>query len=183
MASGTHLLSLVIFSTCRSESKAQGVIVTRLLFNFTVVSRLFATPWTAPCQASLSFIVSWSLIKFMSIESVMPSHHLILCCPLLLLLSISPSTKVFASESALRIRWPKDWSFSYIQGWFPLIDWFDLLAVQGTRKSFPAPQFESINSSALSLLYGPTLTSVHDYWKNHSFWLYGLLSTSDVSAF
>ena len=110
----------------------------------------------------------------MSIELVMPSHHLILCCPLLLLPSIFPSIKVFSNESALHIRWPKYWSFSIspsneYSGLISFkIDWLYLLAVQGTlQESSPTPQLKSINSSALSLLYGPTLTSIHDYWKNH----------------
>ena len=75
--------------------------------------RLFATPWTAACQAFLSITSSWSLLKLMSIESVMPSNHLILCCPLLLLPSIFPSIRVFSNELALHIRWPKYWSFSF----------------------------------------------------------------------
>ena len=75
--------------------------------------RLFATPWTTACQGSLSITKSWSLPKLMSIESVMPSNHLILCCPLLLLPSIFPSIRVFSNESALRMRWPKHWSFSF----------------------------------------------------------------------
>ena len=100
---------------------------------------LFVTPWTASCQASLFFTISWSLIKLMSIESVMLSYYLILCCPLLLLLSIFPSIKVFSSGSAVPIRWPKYWSFSfsispsneYSELISFRIDWFDLLAVQG----------------------------------------------------
>ena len=112
----------------------------------------------------------------MSIELVMPSNHLILCCPLLLLPSIFPSIRVFSSESALRIRWPKYWSFSFNispsnehPGLISIrMDWLDLLAVQGTLKSSPTPQFKSINSSALSFLYSPTLTSIHDHWKNYS---------------
>ena len=135
--------------------------------------RLFVTPWTAACQVSLSLTVSWSLPKFMSIVSVMPSSHLNFCHPLLLLPSIFPSIRVFSNESALRIRWPKDWSFSFSispssehPGLISFrIDWFDLLAVQGTLKSPPAPQFESISSLTLSLLYGPTLTSICDYWE------------------
>ena len=75
--------------------------------------RLFATPWIAACQASLSFTISWSLLKLMSIELVMPSNHLVLCCPLLLLPSILPSVRVFSNELALCIRWPKYWSFSF----------------------------------------------------------------------
>ena len=104
---------------------------------------LFATPWTAAHQASLSITKSWSLLKLMSIESVMPSNHLILCCPLLLPPSIFPSIRVFSKESVLPIRWPKNWSFSFSispsSEYLGLIsfrmDWFDLLAVQGTLKS------------------------------------------------
>ena len=140
--------------------------------------QLFATPWTVACQASLSITNSQSLRKPMSIESVMPSNHLILCRPLLLLPSIFPSIMVFSNESALHIRWPKYWSFSFsispsneYSGPISFrMDWLDLLAVQGTLKSlFPTPQLKSINSSALSFLYSSTLTSIHDYWKNHSF--------------
>ena len=106
--------------------------------------RLFETPWIAARQASLSFTNSWILLKLMSIESVMPSNHLILCRPVLLLPSIFPSIRVFSNESALHIRWPKYWSFSFSispsNGHSGLItcrmDWLDLLAVQGTLKSF-----------------------------------------------
>ena len=102
--------------------------------------QLFATPWTAAGQASLSITISRSLLKFMSFESVMPSNHLILCHPLLLLPSIFPSIRVFSNESALCIRWPKYWSFSFsispFNEYSELIsfrmDWFDLLAVQGS---------------------------------------------------
>ena len=106
--------------------------------------RLFATPWTAARQASLSINNSWSLHKLMSIKSVMPSGHLILCCPLLLLPSILPSIRVFSKDSVLHIRWPKYyWSFSFsispsneYSGLISLrTDWFDLLALQGTLKS------------------------------------------------
>ena len=139
--------------------------------------QLFATPWTAAWQASLSITNSWSPPKLMSIESVMPSSHLILCRPLLLLPSVFPSIRVFSNESALCIRWPKYWSFSFsispsneYSGLISFrIDWLDLLAVQGILKSPPTPQSKSINSSALCFLYSPTLTSIHDYWKNHSF--------------
>ena len=118
----------------------------------------------------------WSLLRLMSIESLMPSNHLILCCPLLLLPSIFPSMRVFSNESALCIRWPKYWSFSFSinpsNEYSGLISfrmyWFDLLAVQGTLKSLHQHQFKSINSSVLSFLYSPALTSIHDYWKNHS---------------
>ena len=107
----------------------------------------------------------------------MPSSHLILCRPLLLLPSIFPSIRVFSNESALRIRWPRYWSFSFNispsnehSGLISFrMNWLYLLAVQGTLKISPVPQFKSINSLALSLLYGPALTAIHDYWKNHSF--------------
>ena len=139
--------------------------------------QLFATSWTAARQASLSITNFHSLLKLMSIESVMPSNHLILCCPLLFLPSIFPSIRVYSNESALHMRWPKYWSFSFSispsnehPGLISFrMDWLDLLAVQGTLKSLlQQPQFKSINSSALSFLYSPTLTSIHDHWKNHS---------------
>ena len=139
--------------------------------------QLFVTPWTAACQASLSITNSQSLPKLMSIESVMPSNHLILCHPLLLPPSLLPSIRIFSNESALHSRWPKYWSFSFNispsnehSGLISFrMDWLDLLAVQGALKKFsPTSQFKSINSSALSFLYSPTLTSIHDHWKNHS---------------
>ena len=114
--------------------------------------------------------------KSMSIEYMMPSNHLILCCPLLLLPSILPSIRVFSNESALRIRWPKYCSFSFNispsnehSGLIPFrMDWFDLLAVQRTLKSLL--QHQSSKSSIIwhSALFSSTLTSIHDYWKNHS---------------
>ena len=132
---------------------------------------LFATPWTAACQASLSITNSQSLPKLMSIESVMPSNNLTLCHPLLLPPSIFPSIRVFSSESVLHIRWPKYWSCSFNISLFNKysglisfrMDWLDLPEVQGTLKSSPTPQFKGINSSALSFLYSPALTSIHDY--------------------
>ena len=139
--------------------------------------QLFATPWTAAHQASLSFSISWSFLKLMSIESVIPSNHLNFLHPLLLLPSIFPSIRDFSNESAVCTKWPKYWSFSFsisrsseYSGLISFrIDWFDLLAVQGTLESSPTPLFKSINSSPLSFLYGPTLTALHDNWKNHSF--------------
>ena len=136
------------------------------------------TPWNAACQAFLSFTISWSLHKLISIESVMPSDHLILCRPLLLLPSVFPSIRVFSSESALSIRWPKYWSFSLSlspsseHSGLPSfrIDWFDLLAVQGTLRTLL--QHHSSKASILqhsAFFYSPTLTSINDYWKNHSF--------------
>ena len=142
---------------------------------------LFATPWTAAHQASLSITNYQSLLKLMSIELVMPSNHLILCHPLLLLPSVFPNIRVFSNESALCIRWPKYWTFSFsispsnkYSGLISFrMDWLDLLVVQGTprdsQESSPTPQFKSINSLVLRFLYSPTLTSIHDYWKNCSF--------------
>ena len=128
--------------------------------------QLFVTSWTAILQASLSITKSWSPPKPMTIESVMPSNHLILCHSLLLLPSIFPSIRVFPSESVLHIRWPKYWSFSFNIGpsneYSGLIsfriDWLDLLAVQRTLKSL-LQQFKSISSSALRFLQSPTLYS------------------------
>ena len=150
------------------------------------------TPWTAAHQASLSFVISWSLLKLMSTESVMPSYYLILCHHLLLLPSIFPSIRVFSSELALPINWPKYWSFIFslspsndYSGLISFrINWFDLFVVQGTLKSLL--QHHNLKASSfpvLSLLYGPTLISVHDYWKNHGFDYMDLCWQSDVSAF
>ena len=125
-----------------------------------------------------SFTVSWSLLRSMSIKSMMPSNHLILCHSHLLLPSIFPNNRVFSSESSLLIRCTKYWRFSLRispsnehSGQISFrIDWFDLLAVQGTLKSLlQYHSSESINSLLLSLFYGPILNSKHDYWKNHSF--------------
>ena len=130
-----------------------------MLFSHSVVSP-FANPWTAACQASLSFTISLSLFKFMFIESVMPSNYLILCRPLLLLPSIFPTIRIFSNESAFCIRWPEYWSFSFnispSNEYLALIsfriDWLDLLALQGTLKSLLQHHSLKTNSSALSLL-------------------------------
>ena len=153
-----------------------------LLFVFIIVQLLsrvwlFVILWTATRQASLSFTISWSLLKLMFIDSVMPSNHLMLCHPLFLLPSIFPNIRVYSNESALCIRWPKYWGFSFSispsNGYSGLIssriDWFDLLAVQGTLKSL----LQHHSSKVLipwhsSFLSGPTPTSLHDHWKNHS---------------
>ena len=138
--------------------------------------QLFATPWTAARQASLSITNSWSLLKLMSIELVMPSNHLILCRPLLHPPPIFPSIRVFPNESVFHIRWPKYWNFSFSispsNEYSGLISfrmgWLDLLAVQGTLKSLLQHHFKRINFSVLSFLYSPIFTSIQDYWKNHS---------------
>ena len=148
-----------------SKHDVKKTILWRLLKGRSVQSlsriRLFVTPWTTARQVSLFITISQSLLKFMSIESVMPSNHLILCHPLLLSPSIFPSIRVFSNESVLCIRWPKFWGFSLnispFNEYSGLIsfrmDWLDLFAVQGTLKSLlPTPQFKSINSLALSFL-------------------------------
>ena len=151
---------LVIFSSVQLLSRIQ----------------LFVTPWTAARQASLSITNSWSLLKRMSIELVMPSNHLTVRHPLLFLPSIFPSIGVFSSESVPCIRWPKYWSFSFgvspsseYSGLISFrMDWFDLLAVQGTLKSL-----QHHSSKALSLRHSAffivQLSHPYDYWKNHSF--------------
>ena len=131
------------------------------------------TPWTAAHKASLSITNSQSSLRLRSIESVMPSSHLILCRPLFLLPSIYPSIRIFSHESVLRIRWPKYWSFSFSiipskehPGLISFrMDWLYLLGVQESSSTL---QFKSINSSALSFLHSPTLTSIHDHCKNHN---------------
>jgi len=136
--------------------------------------QLFSTPWTAAHQASLSTSSSQSLLKLMSIESLMPSNHLILCCPLLLLPSIFPSIRVFSSESALRIRWPKYWSFSFSispsNKYSGLISfrmhWLDLLAVQGTL-SLLQHHISKAPFLQRSAFFIVQLICIPDYWKNH----------------
>ena len=139
---------------------------------------LFVTPCTAACQDSLSFTISWSLLKLMSIESMRISNHLILCHPLLLLPSIFPSIRVFSNESALHIRWPKYWSFSFSisssSQYSELISFsieWGLISLQSkdSQECFPAPQVKGISSSVLSLFYCPALTSIHDNHKSHSY--------------
>ena len=138
--------------------------------------QLFATPWTAH-QASLSITNSWSLLKLKSIESVMPSSHLLLCRPLLLLPSVFPSIRVFSNELVLNIKWPEYWSFSFsirpLNEQSGLIsfrmDWVDLLVVQGTHKSL----FQHHSSKASlfprsAFFIVLTLISIHDHWKKHS---------------
>ena len=171
-----------IFSSCSTCCNAgnkrcyhrnlQIVVVVQSLSHF----QLFVTPWTAAHQASLSFTISHSLLKLMSIESVMLSNHLILCRPLLLLPLVFPSFRVFSNALALHVTWPKYWSFSFsirpsneYSGFSFRFDWFGLLAVWGTLKSLLQHHSSKASilcfwaSVVLCILYGPTLTSVHDY--------------------
>ena len=132
--------------------------------------QLFVTLWPAASQASLSITNSRSLLRLKALESVMSSSHLILCHLLLFLPSVVPRIRVFSNESTLHMRWPKYWNFSFsispsnqYSGLTSFrMDSLNLLAVQGTLESSPTPQFKSINSLALSFLYGPTLTFIHD---------------------
>ena len=168
----------------------------RILCQFSSVQllscvQLFVTSLIAARQAPLSITNSWSSPKLMSIKSVMPSSHLILCCPLLFLPPIPPSIRVFSNESTLHLRWAKYWSFSFSiipskeHPWLiPFrMDWLDILAVQTTQESSPTPQFKSRNSSTLSFLYVPTLTSIQDYWKKHNLDETDLYQQTIVSAF
>ena len=132
--------------------------------------RLFVIPCTAACQASLSITNSQSLLKVMSIESVMPSNHLILCCPLLLPPSIFPSIRVFSNESVAKY-WSFSFSVSPSNEYSVLIsfriDRLDLLAIQGTlQESYSTPQLKASILQHSAFFIVPTLTSIHDYWKN-----------------
>ena len=148
---------------------------------------------TVAQQTTLSVTNSQSLLRIMSTDLMMPSNHLILCHPLLLLPSIFPSIRVFSSELVLHLRWPKYWSFSfsispsneYSEVFSFRMDWFDLLAVQGTIKSL-IPRHSSkasILQCSAFIIYSPTLTSIHDSWKNHSFEYTDLCWQTNFSAF
>ena len=155
----------------RQRVSKLGCIISSVQFSCSVMSdclRLHGLQHTRPhCPSPTN---SWHLLKLISTESVMPSNHLILCHPLLFPPSIFPSIRVFSSESALRIRGPKYWCFSFNISLFSehsglisfRMDWLDLLAVQGTLKSLLQ------DHSSKASIYSPTLTSIHDYWKNHS---------------
>ena len=163
---GKMMTSLLHMSRFKSSWQFSSVIQSSVVW-------LFVTLWTTALQASLSITNSWSLLKLMSIESVILLNHLILCCPLLLQPSIFPRIRIFSNDSVLWIRWPKYWSFSFSTSpsneYLGLvsfrIDWFDLLAVpRDSQESYPTPtpEFKSVNSSVLSFLYSTTLTSIHD---------------------
>ena len=165
-------------------------ILSSVQFSHSAVSDS-VTPCTAACQASISITNSWSLLKLMSIESVLPSNHLILCCPLLLLPSIFPSINIFSNESALHIRWPKYWSCSFnispsnkCSGLISFrIDWFDPLAVQRTLESLLQHHISKVSVLWLSALFMVQLS--HPYMTTGKTYLCldGLLWQSNVSAF
>ena len=146
-------------------------------------------PWTAAYQASLSFTISHSLLKLMSIDSVMPSNHLTLCLPLLLLPSFFPNIRVFSDDSVLHIRWPKLLELQLQHQSFQRIFTVDFpyswspCSPRDSQEPSLTSQFKSINSSALSLLYHPAVISIHDYCKNHSFNYMDLCQQINVSAF
>ena len=141
--------------------------------------QLLSTPWTGACQASLSITNSQSMLKLISIQSVMPSNNLILCRPRLLPPSRFPSIRVFSNEPIINIRWPKYWRFSFsLSHSFQLLFRTDFLydglawfpcSPRDSQESSIRAHFKSINSLVLNFLYSPTLISIHDYWKNHNF--------------
>ena len=154
-----YIYTIYIFILCLPLGSLFLWLMSQVIFVVPSLScvQVFATPWTAARQASMSFTISWSLLKLMSTESVMPSNHLVLCWPLLLLPSIFPSIRVLSNELALHIRCPKYWSFSFSINPFNeysglisfRMDWLDLLVVQWFNSH--------IHSHSM------------DYWKNHSF--------------
>ena len=174
---------------CKRRSILRNIIVS-ICCSVTKSCPALCNPMDCSTPGTLSFTVSQSLLKLMSIELVMPSNRLILCHPRLLLPSIFPNIGVFSNESALHISWPKYWSFNFsishsvnIQGWFPSGLTALILQSKGLSRVFSSTTIQNINSLALSLLYGPTLTSIHDHWKNHNFDYMDLCWQSNVSAF
>ena len=153
--------------------------------------QLFATPWTAACQASLSFTISQSWFRFMSTELMMLCNYLILSCSPFLLPSVFPSIRVFSNEFALHIRWPKYWRFSFsispsneYSGLISFrIDWFDLLQSKGLSRTFSSTRIQKHQFFSTQMFLRPTLTSIYDYWRNHSFDYTDLCWQSDVFAF
>ena len=181
------------WKTCKEERETASILQGESVHSVQSLShvQLFVTPGTTAHQASLSITNSRSPHKPMSIESVMPSNHLILCRPLLLLPSIFPSIRVFSNESALHqvakvleLQLQHQSLHEHLGLISFRMDSLDLLAVKGTsQESSPTPQFKSINSSGLSFLHSPTLTSIYNHWKNHSLDQMDLCWQSNVSAF
>ena len=189
----THTHSLIFPLSLNKESLSSlmpSIQIVLVVVQLPSHVRLFATPWTAACPASLSQSFSQSLPKFMSIASVMPSNHLILWCSLLLP-SIFPNIRDFSNELTVCIRWPKYWSFSFsispsseYSGLISLkIDWFDFLAVWGLSGVFSSTTVWRHQFFGLCLLYSPALTTVRDHWEDHSLDYMDLCQQSNVSAF
>ena len=180
---GLFCTSLPASTTCDPSRQEHFLSTLFLMYCCCSVAKLFATlcdpmDCSTPGFPVLQYLLEFAQTLVHCVDDII--NCLILCHPLLLLPSIFPSIRVFSGELAFRVRWPKYWSFSFSislsSKYSGLISfrtgWFDLLAVQGTLKtqeSSPTPQFKSINSLVLSFLYSPTLISIHDYWKNHSF--------------
>ena len=162
-----------VWLTHDADEETRHSIGNSVKFSLSVVCNSFWPQWTAAHQASLSIINSWGLLKLMCIKLVMPSNYLILSHPLLLLPSILPSIRIFSNESVLHIRWLQLQHQSF--QWIFRTDFLEdglvgsPFSLRDSQESSPTPQFKSTNSSALNFLYSPTLTSIHDYWKNHSF--------------
>ena len=170
---------------CNNHKKRCSVSLVTVIFVVQSLShiQLFVTSWAIACQAPLSSTISQSLFRHMPIKSVMLTNHLILHSTFLLLPSIFPNIRAFCNELAIQIRWQKNWSFSFSNS--PSNEYSELISFSPmeSQESSTAPQFKSINSLAFRLLYGLTLTSVHDYWETHSFDYTDLCQQSDVSAF
>ena len=164
-----------------------------LLFQLLSHVWVFVTPWIAAHRASLSFTtISCSLLWLRSIESMMPSYHLIFFCPLFLLSSVFLSIRAFSTESAPHIRWPKYWSFSFsispsseYSGLIPFrMDWLDLLAVQGALSVSSSTTAQKHQFFVAQPLHDSPLTSIHDYWRNHRFdYIWTFVGQSDVAGF
>ena len=156
------------------KSLKKKILFTSVQFSHSIKSNSLPPHGRQHTRPPCPITNTWNLLKLISTKSVIPSNRLILCRPLLLPPSIVPSIRVFSNESALCIRWPKYWSFSFNNLGTPRTDLlYDGLvgspySPRDSRESSSAPQFKSINSSALSFLHSPTLTSIHDHWKNHS---------------
>ena len=172
----TTLWRVFVISECWILSKTFPASI-ETISSVQSLNWLFETPWTPARQASLSITNTWSLLKLMSVESVMRSNGLILCCPLLLLPSIFLSISIYSNESIICIRWPKCSNFSFSispSNEYSALIFFRIemagspCSPRNSQESSPTPQLKSINSSVLSFLYSPTLTSIHDYWKHHS---------------
>ena len=152
------------------------LFIALFIIQFSSVAQSCLTLCDPMNRSTLSITISWSSLRLTSIESVMPSSHLVLCRLLLLLPPIPPGSRVFSNKSTLCMRWPKYWSFSFsiIPSKVPRAYLLQNGLVgspcspRDSQESSPTPQFKSINSSALSFLHSPTLTSIHDHWKNHS---------------
>ena len=185
-----HIDTVVLSQCSKLCSVVSCVFISVSLVHLISRVQLFATPWIAARQASLSIINSRSSLKLLPIESVMPSSYLILCYPLLLLPPITPSIRVFSNESTFRMRWPKYWSFSFSispSKEHPelTLEWAGWISLQpkGFSRVFSNTTVQKHQLFSVGLLYGPTLISTQDYWKSHGFDYTDLCQQSSISAF